>query len=76
MIYEKGVVGEGKFVLTGDLLVARNRLAFVAEEMGFTISKALRRKLQHALIAREIPGWSSNLYAALGSSIYLALDLA
>ena len=35
MIYEKGVVGEGKFVLTGDLLVARNRLAFVAEEMGF-----------------------------------------
>ena len=39
------VTGEGKFVLTGDLLVARYRLAFVAEVIGFTISKALRRRL-------------------------------
>jgi len=41
----KRVMGEGKFVLTGGLVVARYRLAFVAEVIGFTISKALRRRL-------------------------------
>ena len=36
----KRVIGEGKFVLTGGLVVARYRLAFVAEVIGFTVLSA------------------------------------
>ena len=52
-------MGEGKFVLTGGLVVARYRLAFVAEVIGFTVLLAklcaedFRRAPQQALSRPE-----------------------